>query len=79
MKWVSIPLILLLITTTAADDRVMEIIPIKSTLVDSVLPTLRELVAPSDSLGAVLSTCANQIHREMTTGLTVTKDSPNAV
>ena len=50
MKWVSIVLILLLSATTAADDRVMEIIPLKSTLVDSVLPTLRELVAPGGTV-----------------------------
>jgi hypothetical protein len=41
----------------------------RNNLVANSAALARELVARSDSLGAVLSTCANQIHREMTTGL----------
>ena len=49
-SWPILALVLLLIGTPAspADEFVLEVIPLHHALVDDVLPTLRELVAPGD-------------------------------
>ena len=43
-------LLLLLLPSSHADDQVMEIIPLKASLLSDVLPTLQELVAPGGTV-----------------------------